>query len=194
MAEYFILTAEPLRDGCVIDRFPEGTDDIWQATEGVLLGSSLTREPLRLSMSKRIGGKAISDAIENTLGYLIISERVRNILESYANAAIEFVPVRLINHKGREEPHKLFIANILRTTDCVDREASLYEESALAPGQFTRITKLVLDPTRIDLSDDIFRIASRPRIIIVTTRLAADLRASGAVGLDLLPSTAMVNL
>ncbi|WNG14148.1 imm11 family protein [Cystobacter fuscus] len=194
MPEHFIITADFHGDSCILDRHPEYFEHIWQAAEGVRLGSLYPPQPLRLAMSRRMGGKAVFDIIANTLGYLIVSERVRGVLERNATADIEFLPIQLVDHKGRDETRGFFIANVLGQVDCVDLKASRYEESALSPGEFFALTKLVLDETRVDARRNIFRITRLPQVILVREELAAGLRESGATGLSLLQLGTEVSL
>lgn len=192
--DYFILTAQPHPDSCVLDRYPAHFEHIWQATEGVLLGGRYPSRPLRFEMSRRVGGKRLLDCIENTLGYLIVSEIVREVLEAQATTAIEFLPIQLVNHKGRMEPRRFFITNVLGQVDCIALARSRYEESALRPGELCDLTTLALAPEQVDPERNIFRLARRPRVILIREDLASALRQSGVQGLAFLPLGTEVSL
>ncbi|NVJ04129.1 hypothetical protein HUW63_02575 [Myxococcus sp. AM001] len=194
MSHYFVLSAGAHPDGCVLDQHPSSFEHIWQATEGIPLGNRFPPHPLGLPMSRRMGGKATFDIVTNTLGYLIVSERIRDVLERHATTAIEFLPIELINHKGRRDTGPFFIANILGQIDCVHLGESVYEESALAPGEFSELTRLVLDASRVDTARNIFRISRLPRVILVREDLATRLKESGATGLALIPLESEVSL
>ncbi len=167
MSPHFILRAREDPDGCVLDRYPSGYEPLWQATQGVPLGARHPSPPPVFEMSRRLGGKALYDCVENTLGYLIVSERVRGALEDRATSPIEFLPLHIQNHKGRREPRGYFIANVLGQVDCADRARSQYMDSSMRPGQFCDLTMLFLDPARVDPKRNIFRLAELPRVILV---------------------------
>ncbi len=194
MSAHFILRAQNDPDGCVLDRYPSGFEALWQATEGVASGPLHPSPPPAFEMSRRVGGKALYDCVENTLGYIIVSERVRVVLEARANMPIEFLPLHILNHKGRREPRAFFIANVLGQVDCADRARSQYIESSMRPGQFCDLTKLFLAPDRVDAKRNIFRLAELPRVILVQEELAEALRQSGTTGLELLPLGTEVSL
>nr|WP_163781128.1 DUF1629 domain-containing protein [Myxococcus vastator] len=138
-------------------------------------------------MSRRLGGKVVHDYVENSLGYLIVSERVRSVLEHLATAPIEYLPLRITDHKGRLHPHAFFIVNVLGHVACADRTRSQYLESSMRPGQFCDLTRLYLDTDRVDARKNIFRLAELPRVILVREDLAEALHQCGSAGGELLP-------
>ncbi len=185
--DYFIAIADPARlEGCVISRFPAAMVPIYQPAEGIPLGA-LYPQPLDFVMASDRGGKAVFDCIHNTLGYFIVSAELRDVLEQECPTAIEFLPINLINHKGRRDKRDFFIANVLGTVDCVDLDKSDYVEDAMTSGEFLYLDKLVVDEPRIPANRNIFRIASMPSIVLVRDDLASTLRQSGVDGLGLLP-------
>lgn len=194
MSTHFVLCAQSNPDACVLDHYPSGFQALWQPTEGVASGARAPSSPPEFEMSRRLGGKLVQDCVENTLGYTIVSERVRAVLESHASTPIEFLPLHIRNHKGRREPQTFFIVNVLGQVSCADRARSQYIESAMRPGQFCDLTKLFLDPERVDAKRNIFRLAELPRVILVRSDLADLLRHSGVTGLELLPLGTEVSL
>jgi len=68
---------------------------------------------LSLSMSLDQPGKEVPDIITNALNYLIVSFRVKDIIEKLTETTVEFLPFELINLKGRVEKDRYFIVNIL---------------------------------------------------------------------------------
>ena len=190
---YFILTAANDLDGCVVDQYPRDMQCIWQPTEGVRV-RPLYPSALDFHMSRRMGGKRVSDVLRNTLGYFIVSERMRHLLEAGSTADIEFLPLQLFNHKGRRELQTFFIANVLAVFDCMDPRRSEYEPSALKKGELFELRRLHLDTSRIDPRRNIFRLASMPRVIIIREELAHVLQEAGLTGMDLIPMGSAVTL
>lgn len=187
MPKHFILAARSHPDGCVLDNYPSSLKALWQATVGMPLGAAYPSPPPDFEMSRRLGGKVLFDCVENTLSYLIVSERIRGVLEAHATTAIEYLPLRLLNHKKRYVSQAFYIANVLGQVDCADRARSRYVESSMRPGQFCDLTLLCLESARVDTKRNIFRLAQMPRVILVSEDLATALRDSQATGLDLLP-------
>jgi hypothetical protein len=182
---HYILAARTEPDACVLDRFPSIRSYIWQATEGEVASTSFP-DGVELRMSARAGGKAVRDVVRNTLGMVILSARARAVLDTVARAPMEYLPLVIIDHKGRRSAQPTFIANVLGRVDCVDLSASAFEESSMRAGEFFSLSKLVLDPKRIDPQRNLFRIAQWPRLILVSDEVASALTAADLSGLDLI--------
>lgn len=181
---HYLLAASADPDLCVLDRFPSIREYLWHATAGVPVGQALPG-PVSLPMSRRMGGKALADLVPNTLGLLVLSDRAASWFRERVTAPIEYLPLLIVDHKGRPVSARFWIANALGRVACVDRRASRYEESALAPGEFFGVEQLVLDPARVDPARDLFRIPEMPRLILVTNALAAALRDAALRGVEL---------
>ncbi|NTX60212.1 hypothetical protein HUA74_06025 [Myxococcus sp. CA051A] len=190
---YSILQARPDLDDCVIDQYPRDMPCIWQPTEGVPT-RHLYPAALDFHMSRRMGGKVVTDCLRNTLGYLFVSARFRHVLESSAGVDIEYLPLRLINHKGRRQPGEFFIANVLGTLDCMDMQRSEYEPSALRKGEVFGLRKLELEVGRIEPSRNMFRLTTMPRLILVRQELVRAMEQAALTGVAVSPVGASVDL
>ncbi|WP_338041926.1 MULTISPECIES: imm11 family protein [Myxococcus] len=190
---YAILQARTDLEDCVIDQFPRDLACIWQPTEGVP-ARGLYPAALDFHMSRRMGGKGVTDCLRNTLGYLFVSARFRQVLESSAGVDIEYLPIRLINHKGRREPGEFFVANVLGALDCMDMRRSEYEPSALRKGEVFGLRKLELDMSRIEPSRNLFRLTTMPRLIIARWELVQAMELAGLAGVSVSPVGTPVDL
>jgi hypothetical protein len=128
-------------------------------------------------------GIKLTDSIPNTLHLLIVSDKLKGILEEKSGAPIEFLPVRIRNHKGRIIPEPYFIANPLGTVECVDRERSKFDTSAIRPDQVFTFFRLALDSARIPPDAKLFRINEQRDLIIVRQDLADDILLAGCDGM-----------
>jgi hypothetical protein len=128
-------------------------------------------------------GVKLTDSIPNTLHLLIVSEKLKGVLEEKSGAEIEFLPVHLRNQKGRLVPQPYFIANPLGSVECVDRERSKFRTSAIRPDQVFHFYRLALDPTRILPDAKLFRLKEKSSLIIVRQDLADDILRAGCDGM-----------
>lgn len=119
-------------------------------------------------------GKKLADSVPNTLSILVVSDRLRSLLAA-TGEEIDFHPVRIRNLKGRMVKDPYFLANPLGAVDCMDREQSDFEESALEPGQVNYFRRLVLDPERIPADRKLFRLASQKDLVLVRKDLAYEI-------------------
>lgn len=185
MGTYFVLVSERAPEHCAIFDYLDPFEDIDYPTEGVRVGS---RYPsgIRFQMAPEVSGLQVTDVLRNALGYLMITARLRSLLERHATAEIEFLPFTLLNHKGRVAARECYIANVLGTEDCVDTDRTEGSRSEISPGEMLRITRLHLQPDRINPERNLFRIASQPRTLIVREDLRQVLEAEGVTGVRFL--------
>lgn len=128
-------------------------------------------------------GTRIADHVPNTSGLLVVSERLRGVLEASSGAAIEFLPVTLRDRNGRDVKKPYFIANILETRDCVDEERSEFRRSSIRKDQVSRFFRLALDERRIGRDDRIFRLKVKNDLVIVREDLGQAILDAGCGGM-----------
>jgi len=127
---------------------------------------------------------ALEDAAFNLDNQLVAGERLQAFLRERVPADdVEFLPVSLINHKGRAESGYA-IANVVRHVDCVDQEATSFEWNALDDTAMVDVKNLTIDPERVPDDVLLFRLAHVTDVIGVRRDLAETLEAEGFTGLD----------
>jgi hypothetical protein len=181
MATYFVLASAKAPEHCAIFDYLDPFEDIDLPAEGSRVGS---RYPsgVRFQMAAEVAGLQVTDVLRNALGYLMISSKLKNLLEKHSTAEIEFLPFTLLNHKGRVAARECHIANVIGTVECVDLARTEGSPSEIDPGEMLRITRLHLLPERIVPARDLFRIASQPRTLLVREDLRQVLEAEGITG------------
>lgn len=128
-------------------------------------------------------GVKLTDAIPNTLHLLIISEKLKGVLEQKSGADIEFLPVHIRNHKGCIIDAPYFIANPLGTVECVDEARSKFRRSSIRPDQVFRFYRLALDAAKIPPDAKLFRLKEQNDLIIIRQDLADDILRAGCDGM-----------
>jgi hypothetical protein len=128
---------------------------------------------LVLDLSKA-GGKKLGDFVRNTDNMLIVSEKLKGILERNSTD-FEFYAVSIRNHKKRVEPARYFLAHLRCSVPCLNVDASEVRWSALVPGQARRIARLVLDESKIPADKKIFRLGEMKSVVLVRTDLAREI-------------------
>jgi hypothetical protein len=119
-------------------------------------------------------GVKLIDSIPNTLNILVVSGRLRSLLES-TGGAIEFYPVRIRNLKGRMVKDSYYIANPIGWVDCMDRARSDFDESPVVRGQVRRFRRLVLNDQKIPDDRQLFRLATQKELVLVRKDLAYEI-------------------
>jgi len=129
------------------------------------------------------------DVLENLDSVLVVSGRFRELVEKDL-VNNEFLPVTILNHKGRKEKGPFFILHQLVLQDCLDLTKTTYRENAINPEWFGAASNLVLDPKRIDPKVSLFRMARLPYPPVFRSDLVKKIEAAGLTGVKFLdPAT-----
>ncbi|MFY2561075.1 imm11 family protein [Corallococcus terminator] len=193
MTSYFILsdTAEP--EQCAIHDFLDAFERIDMPARGTRMGGAYP-SGIRFQMTADVRGMQVTDVLQNALNYLMVTARLKALLEEHSGVDIEFLPFTLLNHKGRVASKECYIANVVGTVPCVDEARTEGRRSATKPGTYARITKLELDTQRIDPARKLFRIASQPTTLIIRDDLRSVLEQAGVTGAQYLELGESVDL
>jgi hypothetical protein len=138
-------------------------------------------------MSDATPGKVVPDFVKNSFRYLMVSPRVKEFFESTLKESIEYLPFNVIDHKGDQQDDSHFIVNVLGRLDCVDLKASKGDPDAMNPGWFDYFEELHLDVKKIPADQRIFRLASRPCLIVVHRGLKEDIDSRKFTGVGFVP-------
>lgn len=117
-------------------------------------------------------------------GMPVISAKARAVMEQEVTGErLEFLPVQVINHKGRVASNDYFVLHPLDVLDCIDTDKSKVEWNSISPEDISTCEGLVLREEEIP---DEFRIF-RPRFlgseILVRRDLVDALTAAELTGL-----------
>lgn len=123
-------------------------------------------------------GIELPSLIGNTLGYLIVSSRMKDVMSRLrALGRAELLPVRIHHEKKRLHTSDYWIVNPLGSIDCVNRSASKIQRGEAGPPDVTA-DRLVLNPHKAE-GNDLFRVPEDPRRYVVSERLANALARHG---------------
>lgn len=181
---YFILKAEVTSHYCIIKNHPEGVKRSPRLTAGVPLKGSYPDNAI-FYMDEDHTGMKLADFIANHLRYLIVSDKVKAILEKEAITNIEYLPVSIYDQKKRCASSDYYIANILGSIDCLDHEKSEYDRSLIVPEKIQAFYKVALLEEKIPEDEKLFRLKDQPSIIIIRKDLLALLKGNDLTGIDI---------
>jgi hypothetical protein len=117
----------------------------------------------------------------------VISLRLKQMLESSGTNRVEYLPVELVNHKGRKEPNGYFVVHPLDVLDCINLEASGVEWNNITPDRISRCKGLVLKQDAIPGDFTIFRPKFWGKIILIRQDLVDMLQKADFTGLFFRP-------
>lgn len=115
-------------------------------------------------------GERMTDILANVFGWLVVSPRLRSLLEQELNPDdMEYLPITV---KRAETLHPYFIARPLHAADCIDMEKTQGSMNALRKGSFLHITRLVLKPEKFPPGVRLFRASRSQRLVLIDAVLA----------------------
>ncbi len=128
---------------------------------------------------------ALHDVLYNLDRQLIINERVRTFLEAEGVQHVEYLPIRVINHKDREVKERYFIANMLPLVDCIDQSKTRFEWNPLNDQQMMDVENLTLDENKIPANFKLLRLKYLPTVTLIHRELAMKMKEAKFRGFEL---------
>lgn len=118
-------------------------------------------------MESSVPGLVVPDFIANAMSYLMISGRARALFEDVVPDPIEYLPFKIVNHKGAELEETYFVANVMAAVPAVDVAISQGRPDALNPEFFDLFRDLHLDHAQIPPERRMFRLSVFPQKILI---------------------------
>jgi len=175
--DYFHLDDCPTRDddAVCLDDEPEGINmSQWKIARGVAMGADYPADA-QWRMSDEYPGIKLTSLLATVSNMLVVEGRLKSVLEA-TGVPIEFLPFTLYNHKKRVASRDYFIVNVLGTFDCLHYDKSEIEWFTEVPGAVVGVDKHVLDKRKLAAAPDIFRVKEDPTMIVISARLAAQIK------------------
>lgn len=180
---YFALRSALDDRHCALYDLPEDNNELYRPARGIEMGELYT-EPLTLQMASEASGIQVPDLVHNAFNYLMVSGRMRAVLEEHATGEIEFLPFILLDHKGKVAADDYSIANVLSQCDALDRERSDGHLKSGRRKEFQRLLEMALDHDQIGADLNIFRVSAMRKLVIVREDLRAALEQAELTGLN----------
>ncbi|MFY0570807.1 imm11 family protein [Archangium lansingense] len=188
MQRYVLVEDLDIDDNAVLtDHPPEARDRMYLFQEGEPLESWFPKNAEYRMGSRYPNARGLYDLQSSTLSILVVSKALREALVEVGCRNIEFLPIVILNHRGKVASREYSIANVLGLTDCVNRSKSAYTVDALIPTMFHGIKKLVLEEDKVPVDLHIFRLKEMPTTHIITEALKSAIEARGLRGMLFIP-------
>jgi hypothetical protein len=129
----------------------------------------------------------LPDSIHNLDGMVVVSQPLKEFVESQSPPDTEYLPVSIYNHKKRLASDSYFIINPLSVPDCIDTKKSKIVWNKIKKDLISDCSRLVLQPTSIDPGLLLFRPKYLAKIVLVARALADAIEKQGFKGVKLIP-------
>lgn len=179
---YLIWTAVPEGNACLLWP-PENIDRHWEIHDGLPRADGFPLDALfRMSKDHR-RSIALLDSAMNLADHTVVSAKLKDFLASKCLKNVEFLPVSILNHKGRIASRDYFIVHPILPQDCLDIEKSGVHYNHIIPTFISFVDQITLDLGRLDPEVRLFRIKNFGIPVFVERTLANEILDSGFTGL-----------
>ena len=125
----------------------------------------------------------LADCVHNLGRHIVVSKRLKEFIKKTAPPKVEYLPVSIINHKGKIASRDYFILNPVGVEDCIDLDKSDIQWNALDPEKISACFEMVIDEKRITHGATIFRLKYYPTKVLVKRELADMILAGDFIGI-----------
>jgi hypothetical protein len=170
--------------------------EIENMAEPLLLKKGARLEPwpadVRLHMDPNFP-KALQlpDCVKNLPGAIVVSKRLKEFIAAAKPVHVEYLPVSIINHKGKLASSEYFIINPYKLQDCIDQKASTIDWNPIDTSLIAACTNLVLDEKKIEKNAKVFRLEHYPSKVLFARELADGIKQAKFTGLKFIEPEAM---
>lgn len=124
----------------------------------------------------------LTDTLYNLHDLIIASSKEKAFLETKNIANIEYLPVTIMNHKGKPVDTTYFIIHPIHPIDCLDLAACDVVWSEIDSNVIENVTQLAIDENKINSTLNVVRIKHLGRVIAIRRTLAQALDSEGFTG------------
>ncbi|MCY1042220.1 hypothetical protein OV208_12925 [Corallococcus sp. bb12-1] len=178
---YWVLKAES-PDGAIIDAMPKDSPTNWKLSKGEPLARQFPMGG-KVSFSDHFPDRRkVYDFVRNTVGVLLVSSRVKQVLEELQVDNTEFLPITLCDHQWKPVGKDYGILNVLGSQDVIDMKKSDYDIDPITQKEITRLGNLVLTKDGIDPKAEVFRARDMMELILISDRVQEAFVNAGLTG------------
>ena len=177
-SDFLVWRSGIMKDGICKLRSLTGASKSFQIDDGVsrLTGwSADAAASMNEDYPKDIG---LADSLSGA-SFLVVSGKVKAFLEPEKVGNIEFLPMKIMNHKGRVASEDYFVVNPLDIVDCIDKDASMVDLDPLHKDMISTCAMLVLKEDQIPKTLKVFRTKFWSGMIIIRRDLAQKMKSAG---------------
>jgi uncharacterized protein DUF1629 len=158
-------------NACELDQLV-GVDRVYRLSSGTEMLSGWPVEAAFHMDPDLPNDTLLIDNVRNVEEKIVVSERLKTFLEAQSLVSVEYLPVTIINHKGKPADESYFIVHPLGVVDCLDLDACEITWSRIDPKQIRRLKRLVIEEPSLTAGRMLFRIKGLAGVILVHRDLA----------------------
>ena len=135
LPKYFEIRYADVKGACTVDYLSD-RESVWSLSIGESVQQAWPDDMSFRMSPERPKDVALVDHIDNNESALLVSPRFSDFLRAQDLPDLEFLPVRMLDHKGRIASSDYRVVNCLRVVDCVDQQKSDFRWDGLRRPQW----------------------------------------------------------
>lgn len=187
---YVIWDNKHVENAVVLYRL-QGVENKWELNEGIPRSADFTAEATFKMDLDLLYNTILTDNLKNKDMLVVASRRLKEFLEEWNLEKVEYLPVTIIDHKGKPIQENYFIIHPIHPIPCLDVEKCGATWSPLDEEAIDFIERMVIDESLIDTrtqSITVDRKLFRPKyfdcITLVRRDLAEAIDEAGFTGVE----------
>lgn len=181
MSNYVIWYNRQRNNECTLRDFV-GMDNTFPLTAGLSLEASFPDDSSFAMDADEPTKFGLTDSLSNTNQVIVASEALSEFFKKNAVPSVEYLPTKIIDHKGRLLKDKYFILHPINPVDCLNLDGVEVEYSLILPDQIDALDRIVLHEDKIPSDRVFFRCLNFSDVILVKRSFADAISAAGFTG------------
>jgi len=187
---YVIWDTKRVENSVLLDSL-QNVERKWELRKGVPRAADFTAEA-RFQMNLNLPYNTIlTDNLRNKNMLIVASQRFKEFFEEWQLDKVEYLPVIIIDHKGKPIHENYFIIHPIHPVSCLNIEKCGADWSSLDEDSIDYVDHLVIDESFIDTATQsitvdrkLFRPKHFDRITFVQRNLAEAIDEAGFTGVE----------
>ncbi len=179
--DFGVWLYQPVGKVCMLDGI-ENVPQRFDLKRGVPFKDAFpTTARFQMSDDHKRNGE-LSDDLPNTDFLKVCSAGLVDFLRQKDLKNVEYLPVKILNHKGKLASKDYFIVHPIVPQNALDAAASEPSFNDFDPAEIDSVERLVLDRKKLDPKVRLFRLKAFFNPVLIDKKLAEEIKAAGFVG------------
>ncbi|HEY5810314.1 MAG TPA: DUF1629 domain-containing protein [Povalibacter sp.] len=181
-SNFVIWKYKSVADACVLKDF-KGLEQTYRLNNGTPLAAEFP-PGVSFHMDEDFPDDLlIVDNVLNADMVIVASKRLCEAVQSHVTTGVEYLPVNIVDHKGRVASKEHCIIHPVQPVDAIDKDQSVFETNIIDPDDIESFEKLVVDESRVPDDRKLFRLQGFWGLTLVHPDVARALDQHGFAGL-----------
>lgn len=176
-----VWQAVPIGNACTLEPI-ENVERHTDLKRGVPFAARFPRDATLRMDRKFKKDTGLTDDLSNMNRIKVCSGKLTEFLKKQKLKNVEFLPVTILDHKGKVASKEYTIVHPVGLQDALDVEASKPRFNRILKTQIDEVERFVVDVRRIEPGVRIFRLAGFYSPVLIDAELAKSIEAEGFRG------------